>query len=239
MSQSEIKPERQLCSKDSLYYVQRVYFFSAAEQKEHAPSLWWMHLGTVSLDCTARASVVEGCLVVKMPLPKELAPKRGDPWGCSYFPLFVFNLFPCCMQMQETPVSKGGTHQYVFFDSIVYLQTATNRLPSNSAIFFEFKHWKEKEKKVIFILMAIHCSPGMALQRCWAPNQYTHASTWHGRTGPIHSCSWRQCMACCITCSEHKFAHYHHEHFFMCPCRKAAKLTAFLRWMSLRTGLQS
>mmetsp|Transcript_7540 Transcript_7540/g.20076 ORF Transcript_7540/g.20076 Transcript_7540/m.20076 type:complete len:311 (-) Transcript_7540:1116-2048(-) len=49
--------------------------------------------------------------------------------------------------VQETPVSKGGTHQYIFFDTTVYLQTAINRLPSGSAIFFEFKHWKEKEKK--------------------------------------------------------------------------------------------
>ena len=50
--------------------------------------------------------------------------------------------------MQETPASKGGTHQYVFFDSNVFLQTAVNRIPAGSAIFFEFKHWKEKEKKV-------------------------------------------------------------------------------------------
>ncbi|KAF5825798.1 cytoskeletal adhesion-domain-containing protein [Dunaliella salina] len=49
--------------------------------------------------------------------------------------------------VQETPVSKGGTHQYIFFDHTVYSQTAINRLPSGSAIFFEFKHWKEREKK--------------------------------------------------------------------------------------------
>eukprot|EP00983_Pelagomonas_calceolata_P052814 1143032-Pelagomonas_calceolata.AAC.3 len=54
----------------------------------------------------------------------------------------------CFFGLQETPVSKGGTHQYIFFDTTVYLQTAINRLPSGSAIFFEFKHWKEKEKKV-------------------------------------------------------------------------------------------
>ena len=30
----------------------------------------------------------------------------------------------------------------------VHVQTPINRLPPGSAIFFEFKHWKAKEKKV-------------------------------------------------------------------------------------------
>ena len=50
--------------------------------------------------------------------------------------------------MQETPTSRSSTQQHVFFENTVHIQTPLSALPPESAIFFEFKHWKAKKGKV-------------------------------------------------------------------------------------------
>ncbi|MEW5298637.1 MAG: hypothetical protein WDW36_001732 [Sanguina aurantia] len=49
--------------------------------------------------------------------------------------------------LQETPKGKGTNSSYVFFENTVHIQTCLRKLPEDSAIFFEFKHYKQKEKK--------------------------------------------------------------------------------------------
>lgn len=52
--------------------------------------------------------------------------------------------------VQETPVGKGTSQSYVFFENTVYIQTPLNLMSRGSAIFFEFQHFKPgKNKKSI------------------------------------------------------------------------------------------
>ncbi|MEW5308696.1 MAG: hypothetical protein WDW38_000635 [Sanguina aurantia] len=46
--------------------------------------------------------------------------------------------------LQETPKGKGTNSSYVFFENTVHIQTCLRKLPEDSAIFFEFKHYKQK-----------------------------------------------------------------------------------------------
>lgn len=45
---------------------------------------------------------------------------------------------------QDTPCSNQKKENYIYYSCNVEIQTQINRLPSGSAILFEFKHWKPK-----------------------------------------------------------------------------------------------
>jgi len=49
---------------------------------------------------------------------------------------------------QDTPCSNQKKENYIYFSCNAEIQTNINRLPSGSAILFEFKHWKPKGEYV-------------------------------------------------------------------------------------------
>lgn len=52
--------------------------------------------------------------------------------------------------LQETPIGRRSPYDinYVVFDNTIHIQTSLNKLGTDCAIFFEFKHWKPDKKKV-------------------------------------------------------------------------------------------
>lgn len=55
---------------------------------------------------------------------------------------------PCALVPQEVPAAKAGTHQAFFFEPTLRMETPINKLPQGAAVFFEFRHWKDRPKKV-------------------------------------------------------------------------------------------
>eukprot|EP01028_Stygiella_incarcerata_P002286 TRINITY_DN14248_c1_g1_i1.p1 TRINITY_DN14248_c1_g1~~TRINITY_DN14248_c1_g1_i1.p1 ORF type:complete len:292 (-),score=71.99 TRINITY_DN14248_c1_g1_i1:46-921(-) len=49
---------------------------------------------------------------------------------------------------QDTPISEKKKPLSIVFDTTVYIQTPVSVIPFDSAIFFEFKHYKAKKKKL-------------------------------------------------------------------------------------------
>mmetsp|Transcript_37807 Transcript_37807/g.119256 ORF Transcript_37807/g.119256 Transcript_37807/m.119256 type:complete len:293 (+) Transcript_37807:292-1170(+) len=49
---------------------------------------------------------------------------------------------------QDTPITSRPKPNYVMFGHTVHVQAMFNKLPVGSAVFFEFKHFKPKKKKI-------------------------------------------------------------------------------------------
>lgn len=62
----------------------------------------------------------------------------------------------CLERTQDTPIipPQKRVQQHILFGNTVYIQTPLQKMPSDCTIFFEFKHYKPKQRKVS--------------TRCWA-----------------------------------------------------------------------